>query len=145
MGGEPNPYLKRTPWGYAIDPIGLRYCLNELYDRYQKPLFVIENGYGMVDELTDDKKVHDTYRIDYLAKHFEQMLLAINNDGIPVIGYTMWGPIDLVSLSTGEMKKRYGLIYVDKNDDDTGDLKRIKKDSYWWFRKVIDSNGTDLS
>lgn len=144
MGGESNPYLPSTPWGWPIDPLGLRYCLNELYDRYQKPLFVIENGLGATDEL-EDGKVHDTYRIAYLSQHFQAMKDAINIDHVPCFGYTMWGPIDLVSLSTGEMKKRYGFVYVDMDDEGKGTFKRVKKDSFAWMKKVIATNGEDLS
>lgn len=144
MGGEGNPYLPSTPWGWPIDPLGLRYCLNELYDRYQKPLFVIENGLGEIDAL-EDGTVHDSYRIEYLSKHFQAMKDAINIDHVPCFGYTMWGPLDLVSLSTGEMKKRYGFVYVDMDDEGNGTLKRVKKDSFAWMKKVIASNGEDLT
>lgn len=145
MGGDSNPYLESTPWGWPIDPMGLRYCLNELYDRYQKPLFVIENGLGAVDELTSDNKVHDEYRMKYLADHFQAIKDAINIDRVDCFGYTMWGPIDLVSLGTGEMKKRYGFVYVDMDDKGNGTLNRYKKDSFYWMKKVIASNGEDLS
>ena len=144
MGGEGNPYLPSTPWGWPIDPLGLRYCLNELYDRYQKPLFVIENGLGEIDRF-EDGTVHDSYRIEYLSKHFQAMKDAINIDHVPCFGYTMWGPLDLVSLSTGEMKKRYGFVYVDMDDEGNGTLKRVKKDSFAWMKKVIASNGEDLT
>ena len=144
MGGDPNPTLPKTPWNWSIDALGLRYTLNELYDRYQKPLFVIENGLGWIDELTEDGKVHDSYRIAYLRDRFKAMRDAINIDHVPCFGYTMWGPIDLVSLGTGEMKKRYGFVYVDMDDQGHGSLKRIKKDSFAWMKKVIASNGTDL-
>ena len=144
MGGEGNPYLPSTPWGWPIDPLGLRYCLNELYDRYQKPLFVIENGLGEIDRF-EDGTVHDSYRIEYLSKHFQAMKDAINIDHVPCFGYTIWGPLDLVSLSTGEMKKRYGFVYVDMDDEGNGTLKRVKKDSFAWMKKVIASNGEDLT
>ena len=144
MGGEGNPYLPSTPWGWPIDPLGLRYCLNELYDRYQKPLFVIENGLGEIDRF-EDGTVHDSYRIEYLSKHFQAMKDAINIDHVPCFGYTMWGPLDLVSLGTGEMKKRYGFVYVDMDDEGNGTLKRVKKDSFAWMKKVIASNGEDLT
>ncbi|MBR2788880.1 MAG: family 1 glycosylhydrolase [Erysipelotrichaceae bacterium] len=144
MGGEGNPHLKATPWGWPIDPLGLRYCLNELYDRYQKPLFVIENGLGAVDVLEEDGSVHDEYRINYLRDHFKAIADAITIDGVDCFGYTMWGPIDLVSLSTGEMKKRYGFVYVDMDDKGHGSLKRYKKDSFYWMKKVIASNGGSL-
>ena len=144
MGGDGNPYLESTPWGWPIDPLGLRYCLNELYDRYQKPLFVIENGLGAIDKLEEDGSVHDQYRMKYLSDHFKHMRDAITIDHVPCFGYTMWGPIDLVSLGTGEMKKRYGFIYVDMDDKGNGSLKRSKKDSFEWMKKVIASNGSDL-
>ncbi|MCH3961661.1 MAG: family 1 glycosylhydrolase [Solobacterium sp.] len=145
MGGDGNPYLEKTPWGWPIDPTGLRYCLNELYDRYQKPLFVIENGLGAADRMEKDGTIHDPYRIKYLSDHFKAMKDAINIDHVPCFGYTMWGPIDLVSLGTGEMKKRYGFVYVDMDDKGRGTLKRIKKDSFAWMKKVIHTNGEDLS
>ena len=144
MGGEQNPYLKSTPWGWPIDPLGLRICLNELYDRYQKPLFVVENGLGAVDVLEKDKTVHDDYRIDYLRDHFKAMRDAILIDKVPCIGYTMWGPIDLVSLGTGEMKKRYGFIYVDMDDKGNGTLNRYKKDSFYFMKEVIETRGENL-
>lgn len=144
MGGEQNPYLESTPWGWPVDPLGLRYCLNELYDRYQKPLFVVENGIGAVDHLEEDGTIHDPYRIRYLSNHFKAMKDAINTDHVPCFGYTMWAPIDLVSLGTGEMKKRYGFVYVDMDDKGNGTKKRIRKDSFYWIQKVIRSNGADL-
>lgn len=142
-GGE-NPYLKKSEWGWQIDPVGLRISLNNLYDRYQIPIFIVENGLGAKDILTDDNKVHDDYRIDYLRQHIEQMKLAVEEDGVDLMGYTVWGCIDLISASTGEMSKRYGMIYVDKDDDGKGTLNRIKKDSFYWYKKVIESNGGDL-
>ena len=140
-----NPYLKASEWGWAIDPVGLRVTMNSLYDRYQKPLFIVENGLGAVDTVEPDGSVHDSYRIDYLRAHIEQMEKAINEDGLPLMGYTTWGPIDLVSASTGEMKKRYGFIYVDKDNDGKGTLKRSRKDSFYWYKKVIASDGEDLA
>ena len=140
--GEKNPYLKETPWGWQIDPIGFRYVLNELYDRYQKPLFVVENGMGNDDVLEGDQ-IHDNYRIDYLRSHIQQMKEAVA-DGVDLMGYTYWGPIDIVSAGTGEMKKRYGFIYVDRDNDGKGTGKRYKKDSYEWYKKVIESNGEEL-
>ncbi|WP_042272714.1 glycoside hydrolase family 1 protein [[Clostridium] dakarense] len=142
-GGE-NPYLEKSEWGWQIDPIGLRISLNNLYDRYQIPLFIVENGLGAKDELTEDGKIHDEYRIDYLRKHIEQMKLAVEEDGVDLMGYTPWGCIDLISASTGEMSKRYGMIYVDKDDKGNGSLKRIKKDSFYWYKKVIENNGRNL-
>ncbi len=139
-----NPYLTATDWGMEINPDGLRYFLNELYDRYQLPLMIVENGLGAVDELTEDKKVHDTYRIDYLRNHIEVMKQAVEEDGIDLMGYTSWGCIDCISAGTGEMKKRYGFVYVDKDDVGNGTLNRYKKDSFDWYKKVIASNGENL-
>ncbi len=140
--GAKNPYLEESAWGWQIDPKGLRYYLNDVYNRYQVPLMVVENGLGAEDQLVDGK-VHDTYRIDYLRAHIEQMAEAIH-DGVDLIGYTPWGWIDLVSASTGEMAKRYGFVYVDYNDDGTGDGKRYKKDSFDWYKNVIETNGENL-
>ena len=139
-----NPYLKASEWGWQIDPVGLRVTLNTLYDRYQKPLFIVENGLGAVDTVEPDGSVHDSYRIDYLRAHIMAMKRAVEDDGLPLLGYTMWGPIDIVSASTGEMKKRYGFIYVDKDNDGSGTLARSRKDSFYWYKKVIASNGEDL-
>ena len=139
-----NPYLKETDWGWQTDPIGIRVACNELYDRYQLPLFVVENGLGAIDKIEDDGSINDDYRIDYLREHIEELKKAIELDGIPVMGYTTWGCIDLVSAGTGEMKKRYGFIYVDKNDDGSGTLDRKKKKSFNWYKKVIASNGENL-
>ena len=147
IGGVPNPYLKASDWGWQIDPEGLRYVLNELYDRYQKPLFIVENGLGAFDELITDengnKTVNDDYRITYLNDHLVQVAEAIE-DGVEVMGYTTWGCIDLVSASTAELRKRYGFIYVDRNDDGTGTLDRYKKKSFNWYKEVIATNGTSL-
>ena len=144
VGGVKNPYLESSEWGWQIDPKGLRWTLNEIYGRYQIPLMVVENGLGARDTVEEDGAIHDGYRIDYLRKHIEQMGEAIE-DGVDLIGYTPWGCIDLVSASTGEMAKRYGFIYVNKYDDGTGDLSRQKKDSFYWYKKVIASNGQDLA
>ena len=118
---------------------------NTLYDRYHKPLWIVENGIGWADELTSDNKIHDSYRIDYLKKNLSSMRDAVTLDGVDLMGYTMWGCVDLVSASTGEMAKRYGFIYVDYQDDGTGDGKRLKKDSFYWYKKVIATNGEDLT
>ena len=142
--GVKNPYLTESEWGWQIDPVGLRISLNDFYTKYRKPLMVVENGLGARDIVTEDGQIHDDYRIDYLRAHIEQMDKAINEDGVDLIGYTPWGCIDLVSASTGEMAKRYGFIYVDIQDDGTGDGKRMKKDSFYWYKKVIASNGVDL-
>jgi len=143
IAGKKNPYLKASDWGWQIDPIGLRYTLNAIYDRYRIPLMVVENGLGAYDKKDADGKIHDSYRIDYLRAHIEQMAEAVK-DGVDLMGYTPWGCIDLVSASTGEMAKRYGFIYVNKFDDGTGDLSREKKDSFYWYQKVIATNGEDL-
>lgn len=124
--------------------MGLRYSLNALYERYELPIFIVENGFGAIDELKPDHTVDDSYRIDYLKAHITEMKKAIELDGVDVMGYTPWGCIDLVSASTGEMAKRYGFIYVNKFDDGTGDLSREKKDSFYWYQKVIATNGEDL-
>lgn len=145
MSGIKNPYLKASDWGWQIDPIGLRYALNELWDRYHLPMMIVENGMGAQDVLNEDKTCNDPYHIDYLRGHIEEMSKAINEDGIPVWGFTPWGCIDLVSASTGEMHKRYGFIYVDLYDDGTGDGARYKKDSFYWYKKVIATNGEDLA
>ena len=138
-----NPYLKASEWGWQIDPLGLRITMNALYDRYQKPLFIVENGLGAKDELVNGF-VEDDYRIDYLREHIKAMKDAVEIDGVDLLGYTSWGCIDLVSASTGEMSKRYGFIYVDKDDAGHGNLKRYKKKSFDWYKKVIASNGEDL-
>ncbi len=143
--GLQNPYLKASEWGWQIDPKGLRWALNEIYDRYRIPIMIVENGLGARDERAGDGKFHDSCRIDYLRQHIEQMKLAVEADGVDLIGYTPWGCIDLVSASTGEMAKRYGFIYVNKFDDGTGDLSRERKDSFYWYKKVIATNGEDLS
>lgn len=143
IGGVSNPYLKASDWGWQIDPKGLRYTLNEIYDRYQIPVMVVENGLGASDQPGEDGTIQDDYRIDYLRQHIEQMKEAVE-DGVDLMGYTPWGCIDLVSASTGEMAKRYGFIYVEKYDDGTGDLSRKKKKSFDWYKKVIESNGENL-
>lgn len=139
-----NPHLKSSEWGWQIDPLGLRITLNALYDRYQKPLFISENGLGAVDIPDENGNIEDDYRIDYLRQHIQAMKDAVDIDGVDLFGYTMWGCIDLVSAGTGEMKKRYGFIYVDKDDEGNGTLKRSKKKSFDWYQKVIASNGEDL-
>ncbi|WP_291651154.1 family 1 glycosylhydrolase [Clostridium sp.] len=141
--GKKNPYLSETKWGWPIDPLGLRYVCNELTDRYHKPLFIVENGLGAIDEITEDGKIHDEERMEYLKKHVIMMNEAIE-DGADIIGYTWWGPIDIVSAGTGEMKKRYGFVYVDKDNNGNGTLKRIKKDSYNYYKKIIATNGENL-
>ncbi|GFP74546.1 6-phospho-beta-glucosidase [Clostridium fungisolvens] len=140
-----NPYVKASDWGWQIDPVGLRYSLNMLYERYELPLFVVENGFGAIDVKEEDGTVNDDYRIAYLRAHIEEMEKAINLDGVELMGYTPWGCIDLVSFTTGEMKKRYGFIYVDKDNEGNGTLERSKKRSFDWYKKVIETNGEDLS
>ncbi len=139
-----NPYLDSSEWGWQIDPLGLRITMNAIWDRYQKPLFVVENGLGAIDTPDENGDVEDDYRIDYLRQHIQTMNDAINIDGVELWGYTTWGCIDLVSAGTGEMKKRYGFIYVDRDNDGNGTLKRTKKKSFDWYKKVIASQGTDL-
>lgn len=138
-----NPYLEESEWGWTIDPVGLRITMNELYDRYSKPLFIVENGLGAVDEVKEDGYIDDDYRIQYLKLHIEQMKEGIK-DGVDLMGYTPWGCIDLVSAGTGQMSKRYGFIYVDKDDEGNGTLDRTKKKSFEWYKKVISSNGENL-
>lgn len=142
--GAKNPYLKASDWGWQIDPDGLRYVLNTLHNRYPKtPLMVVENGFGAFDKVEEDGSIHDGYRIAYFKPHIEAMREALE-DGVPLIGYTTWGPIDLVSAGTGQYAKRYGFIYVDRHDDGTGDFSRSKKDSFYWYKRVIASNGESL-
>lgn len=138
-----NPHLSANEWGWQIDPIGLRYTLNLVYDRYHLPVFILENSSGFFDILNEDKTVHDPYRIDFLSQHLTQLKLAIE-DGVDVIGYTMWGPIDMISSGTSEMSKRYGFIYVDQDDYGNGTLERYRKDSFYWYQNVIRTNGEEL-
>lgn len=142
--GAANPYLETSEWGWQIDPVGLRCFLNEIYDRYQIPIMVVENGLGQNDTLNEDGTIHDPYRIDYVREHVKAMSEAIE-DGVELWGYTPWGCIDLVAASTGEMAKRYGFIYVDYQDNGEGNGDRYRKDSFYWYKKVIASNGEDLS
>ena len=139
-----NPYIKETDWGWAIDPEGLRYVLNQFYERYELPMFIVENGFGAIDKKEEDGSCHDPYRVDYLRAHIEQMKKAVEEDGVNLMGYTPWGCIDCISFTTGEMKKRYGFIYVDRDNEGNGTLERSKKDSYEWYKKVIASNGEVL-
>ncbi|MGT2924230.1 glycoside hydrolase family 1 protein [Streptococcus caviae] len=140
---EPNPYLQASDWGWQIDPVGLRITLNKLYDRYQIPLMVVENGLGALDKVEEDGSVHDQYRIDYLKSHVEQMYEAIE-DGVDLMGYTWWGCTDLVSASTSEMSKRYGFVYVDADDKGRGTFNRSRKDSFFYYKELIASNGANL-
>ncbi|WP_269435817.1 glycoside hydrolase family 1 protein [Gracilibacillus suaedae] len=143
MSGVRNPFLTASDWGWEIDPIGLRIALNQLYDRYRVPLFVVENGLGAKDVVEEDGSIRDDYRIDYLRDHIVAMGEAIE-DGVDLMGYTAWGCIDLVSASTGEMSKRYGFIYVDKQDDGSGTMERSRKKSFFWYQNVIETNGKEL-
>lgn len=141
--GEANPYLEASDWGWQIDPVGLRITLNKLYDRYQVPLFIVENGLGALDKVEEDGSIEDSYRIAYLEKHIQQMYEAIE-DGVELMGYTPWGCIDLVSASTSEMSKRYGFIYVDADDQGNGSFDRSRKASFYWYKDVIASNGANV-
>ena len=141
MGGAKNPFLKASDWGWQIDPDGLRYTLNLLQNRYPNtPLMVVENGFGAFDKVEEDGSIHDEYRISYFREHIKAMKEAVK-DGVNLIGYTTWGPIDLVSAGTGQYAKRYGFIYVDKHDDGSGNFARSRKDSFFWYKKVCESNG----
>lgn len=140
MGGVKNPYLPLSEWGWQIDPTGLRIILNTLYSRYQIPLFVVENGLGAYDKVDEDGRIKDDYRISYFKSHIEEMHEAVL-DGVELMGYTAWGIIDLISYSSSEMEKRYGMIYVDQDDDGNGTLARMKKDSFYWYKEVIEKNG----
>ncbi|MCY7566271.1 6-phospho-beta-glucosidase BglA [Bacillus safensis] len=142
--GVDNPYIKSSDWGWSIDPTGLRYTLNRFYDRYQIPLFIVENGFGAIDQVEEDGSIHDLERIQYLASHIEALKKAIEYDGVDLIGYTPWGIIDIVSFTTGEMKKRYGMIYVDRDNEGNGSMKRLKKDSFTWYQNVIATNGEEV-
>ncbi|WP_370966727.1 glycoside hydrolase family 1 protein [Enterobacter wuhouensis] len=139
----PNPHLASSEWGWQIDPVGLRTLLNVLWDRYQKPLFIVENGLGAKDKPDADGVVQDDYRISYLNDHLVQVREAID-DGVEVMGYTSWGPIDLVSASKAELSKRYGFIYVDRDDSGKGTLARSRKKSFHWYKEVIATKGASL-
>ncbi|MGM0900704.1 MAG: glycoside hydrolase family 1 protein [Bacillota bacterium] len=141
--GVKNPYLPSTEWGWQIDPVGLKISLIELYDRYKKPLIIVENGMGAIDQVEEDGSIHDEYRINYFKEHFKQMKEAVE-EGVDLFGYTSWGPIDLISAGTSQMSKRYGFIYVDQDDEGNGTLNRSRKDSFYWYKKVIESNGENL-
>jgi 6-phospho-beta-glucosidase len=139
-----NPYLKASDWGWPIDPLGLRYSLNWFTDRYHLPMMIVENGLGAYDKVEADGSINDDYRINYLKSHIEAMRDAVNEDGVDLLGYQMWAPIDIVSASSGEMDKRYGFIYVNKNNAGEGDLSRSRKKSFWWYKHVIETNGEEL-
>lgn len=142
-GGVKNPYLKTTDWDWQIDPVGLRIALNDMYDRYQIPLFVVENGMGAVDKIDKDNQINDDYRIEFFRSHLKEMKEAVK-DGVELMGYTSWAPIDLISASTSEMNKRYGFIYVDQDNDGNGTLDRYRKKSFYWYQEVIETNGEYL-
>jgi len=142
--GVKNPYLKASDWGWQIDPIGLRWCLNWFNDRFELPMMIVENGFGAYDKMEEDGTVDDQYRIDYLREHIKAMRDAVNYDGVDLLGYTMWAPIDIVSASTGEYDKRYGFIYVNYNNAHEGDMARSRKKSFYWYQKVCQSNGEEL-
>lgn len=144
MSLDQNPYLQSSPWGWPIDPLSIRYILNDLYDRYQVPMYIVENGLGDIDQVDENYYVNDQARIKYLKDHFKEIKKAVEIDKIPVIGYTMWGGVDLVSLSTGEMSKRYGWIYVDMDDKGNGTKKRYPKASYYWMKEFMETNGKNL-
>jgi 6-phospho-beta-glucosidase len=141
--GVKNPYLPSTDWGWQIVPKGLRISLIDLYDRYNVPLMIVENGMGAIDKI-ENGKIHDTYRINYFKEHFKQMKAAID-EGVELIGFTSWGPIDLISAGTSQMSKRYGFIYVDLDDEGNGTYQRLKKDSFYWYQKVIATNGASIN
>lgn len=141
--GVKNPYLPSSEWGWQIDPVGLRISLIDLYDRYGKPLFIVENGLGMRDEVTADGRIHDPYRIDYFRAHFREMIRAVD-EGVELMGYTSWAPIDIISASSSQISKRYGFIHVDLDDLGQGSGERRRKDSFWWYQRVIATNGADL-
>ena len=143
IGGK-NPYLEASRWGWQIDPMGLRISLNQMYERYHIPLMIVENGLGALDKVEEDGSIHDDYRINYMRDHIKAMKDAVELDGVDLLGYQPWGHIDLVSAGTGEMRKRYGFIFVDRYDDGTGDFSRKKKDSFYYMQKVYKSNGEDL-
>jgi len=142
--GKSNPYLKKSEWGWQVDPLGLRITLNEFYDRYQIPLFIVENGLGAYDDKSNIEEIKDDYRIEYLKEHIQAVSDAVSIDGVELLGYLVWGFIDIVSGTTGEMDKRYGLIYVDKDNEGKGSGKRYKKKSFSWYQKVIETNGESL-
>lgn len=146
MGKEvKNPYVKASDWGWQIDPVGLRYMLNVISERYELPMMIVENGIGLHEYPDETGVVQDDTRIKYFSEHIAEMKKAVDEDGVTLMGYCPWGPIDLVSASTGEMEKRYGFIYVDKNNQGKGTLKRVPKKSFYWYQKVIKTNGEDYS
>jgi 6-phospho-beta-glucosidase len=143
-GSVANPYVEASEWGWQIDPVGLRYSLNVLYERYRKPLFIVENGFGARDTVEQDGNINDDYRIEYLEKHVAEMKKAVVEDGVNLLGYTPWGCLDCVSFGTGEYRKRYGFIYVDKHDDGTGSMARKRKKSFYWYQNLIATQGADI-
>ena len=141
--GLQNPYLEPTPWEWRADPLGLYYSLSEYWDRYEKPILIAENGFGAMDQVEEDGRIHDDYRIAFLRKHIEQMKEAIK-DGVDIFGYLSWAPIDMISSSSNEMSKRYGYIHIDQDDLGNGTKERRRKDSFYWYQKVIRTNGGEL-
>ena len=141
--GEQNPYLEPTPWEWRADPLGFYNCLSQYWDRYQVPLMIAENGLGALDKVEEDGSIHDEYRIEYLRQHVKQLKECVK-DGVEIIAYLSWGPIDIVSSSSAEMSKRYGYVYVDLDDFGKGSGKRLKKDSFYWYKHVIETNGEEL-
>jgi len=139
-----NPYLSQSQWGWAIDPVGFRITLNQIQARYDKPMFVVENGLGAVDLVDERGGIDDRYRIEYMRDHIREMIAAVEEDGVDLIGYLWWGPIDLVSASSGEMRKRYGLIHVECDDEGRGSMDRRPKRSFHWYKRLIASRGADL-
>ena len=144
IGSIKNPYIEQSEWGWGIDPKGLRIALNLLWNKYNKPLMIVENGLGAKDKVEEDGSIHDDYRIDFLRKHIQEMEKAISEDGVNLIGYQVWSAVDVVSAGSGEMRKRYGLIYVDQDDQGHGTLERRCKDSFYWYKGVIETNGEKL-
>lgn len=142
-GSVDNPFLSKTNWGWSIDPLGLRITMNEIYDRYHKPLLISENGIGAYDT-KEDHQIHDPYRIDYLSKHIEELIKAIQIDGVECFGYLSWSPIDMISAGTSEMSKRYGFIYVDQDNQGNGTKERIRKDSFYWYKQFIQDHSDIL-
>lgn len=138
-----NPYLRASDWGWEIDPLGFRTTLNDLYDRYQKPLFIVENGLGAADTPDEEGRIHDDYRIAYLKEHISAMIDAIEEDKVDIIGYTPWSAVDIIAASTGQMRKRYGFVYVDKDDSGKGSYARTRKDSFYWYKQVIADGGVE--
>jgi len=144
IGGIDNEYLSKNEWGWTIDPEGLRIVLNDCYQRYQKPIIIVENGLGAYDRKEEDNAIHDDYRIEYFHNHLTELAKAVVEDGVDVFGYCLWSAIDIVSVSANTISKRYGLIYVDADDDGNGSFDRFRKDSFYYYQKVVASNGESI-